>query len=172
MGRSTYEVDDGLICGQVPVWRPRKAHCALNYNVTIGLYRFSQLCLLQWYGTLLCEPKNHLVAHKDAELLFQLALRFRQTSGNRHDGAGIDSLGRQWTHQGLKVGCKAEGNGLSVTKKRAILRYTGDKFGAPYAARSPRDGNFVREAYGDVHDVCNERKGGVLIRELASEKPE
>lgn len=93
MGCSTDEVDDCLIRGQVPVWRLRKAHGALNYNVTVGLYSFSQLCLLQRYCALLCKPKNHLIAHKDAELLLQLALRFRQASGNRHDGTGIDPLG-------------------------------------------------------------------------------
>ncbi len=123
---------------------------------------------------LLREPKDHLVAHEDGELLIEFAAVFGlgETAGYGHEGRGEEAFGRERAHQGLEVGREAEGDGFRVVEEGFAVDEGGDEFGAPDVAGGAGDGEFVGEAGGHVHGVGHEGEGGELVGEAFAEEEE
>lgn len=123
---------------------------------------------------LLREPENHLVAHKDAELLFHFTATFGfcETACDRHESGGEEAFCGQGAHEVLDVGGEAEGDGVGVVEEWLSGDEGRDEFGAPYVSCAAGDGEFVGVAGGDVHGVCDESEGGHLVRELFAEEEE
>ena len=123
---------------------------------------------------LLRKPEEHFISHKDGELLLELdaAFRFRETASNCHYGRREQSFSRQRAHEFLEVGCKSEGHWLRVIEVGFVGDHGWYKLRAPDIARRTRDGEFVGEPAGHVHDVRHECKGCELVGELAAEKEE
>lgn len=169
---ATDKIDDGLISGQIAIGGPREGNSLLDDDIRIHLDGFTELIFLQGAAVLLGEPKDHLVADEDAELLVEFEVGLGEAAGDGHDGAAVDAFGRERAHDRLQVGRQAEGDGFGVVEEGLAVGHGGDELGAPDVAAGAADGEFVRVAVVHVHDVGHERERCELVRELAAEEPE
>lgn len=102
------------------------------------------------------KPEDHLISHKDAELLLKLALGLRQAAGDSHEGAAENTFGGEWTHEGLQVRCKAERDRFGIVEDGPLGGHSGDELGAPDSAGCTGEGEFVGKTCRHVHDVSHE----------------
>lgn len=163
------QINHRLVRRQVAFRRARQNDGPGDDKFRVVLHHLPQLALRKVPAVLRRGPVEHLVADKDAELLFHLEARLRDRAGDRHQGAGKETFGRERAHECLYVRCQAEGDVLGVEEKRLAGMHGRNEFGGPDVAGGPRNGDLVGIAIAHVHDIRHEGHGGVLVGELTTE---
>ena len=166
------QVDGGLVSRQVALGRTGQTNGPVDNDLAVIVHQVAKLLYRKSTAMLCRSPVHHLVAHEDAQMLFELVSRLGQTACDGHHGTGKDTLRGNGAQQGLDVRREAEGHLLGVIEEGFGWVDGRDQFGTPDIARRARDHDLIGVPVAHVHNVGHERDRSVLEGKLAPEQPE